>query len=117
MSDPRIAELFGRNGWPVAICRAEGEPLGPLVLPTMFYIWVFNHQAVDYEPIACYNTKDEAEKYLALFNKEYKERFKVPHDVSGAVIEATWPEFVEQAVDARLRELAEPLKALLEKSK
>ena len=105
-----IAELHGHSGFPAATARKEGDVPEPMPAePTMFYVWRFCFSAEDYIPIAAFSTRGQAEASLAGHAGAAK---KKGYTFSGAVLELTWREFMERAVDVRLKELAGPIRAI-----
>ena len=74
----------------------------------LFYVWVFNRAAEDYEPISVHNTREEGEHALKIFEDETNEGRKI-----GAVLEETFKEFTLRATGSRLGQIAPQIERLL----
>ena len=74
----------------------------------LFYVWVFNRAAEDYEPISVHNTREEGEHALKTFENETSEGRKI-----GAVLEETFKEFTLRATSSRLGKIAPQIERLL----
>ena len=74
----------------------------------LFYVWVFNRAAEDYEPISVHNTREEGEHALKMFEDEVHNGRKI-----GAVLEETFKEFTLRATGSRLGQIAPQLERLL----
>jgi len=110
VSPVAIAELNGPSGWPVAMARKEGSKPAPIYdPPAMFYVWVFHPQAEDYVPVGVFNNRADAQAHLNSIEKWHEEH---GWQHSCAILELPFSEFVEIAVDKRLKELAAPLRAI-----
>lgn len=108
---PETAEIYGRHAFPIAVASKGGVAPPGYIEPTMFYVWVFCHKAEDYVPRGVFNSQYDAGLALAAIEDAYKEK---GWPFSGAVLEQSWREFLDQACTQRLGELAEPLRRLRE---
>lgn len=82
--------------------------------PTLFYVYVFSNQLVEFIPVSVANTKAEGEIKLATIQGEHFAKYN--QRLSGAVIEMTWQEFCTKAQNTILKSIDEKLDKLLERA-
>jgi hypothetical protein len=98
-------ELYGNNLFPTAV--AEKEIKRPQIFESkLYYVFVFSATAENYIPVSVFNSRDEAIPWF----EEYKRQNE---KTNGAILELSWKEFMEMAVDSRLKEIAGVLNDIL----